>query len=142
MILRAKNIIGSVCSITIFIQFIVVAIALCISLLNFFVFADSVQQAVTLIYYLGVILQIMPTCYQASMIEDDSAKLPDAIFHCNWLAMDKRSRKLIIYFLHRAQVDITFVALKLFKINLTTNLSVSKVLQGTTNFEFSVRFRL
>nr|XP_014086206.2 odorant receptor 43b-like [Bactrocera oleae] len=133
-LLEAKNIIGSVCSITIFIQFIVVAIALCISLLNFFVFADSVQQAVTLIYYLGVILQIMPTCYQASMIEDDSAKLPDAIFHCNWLAMDKHSRKLIIYFLHRAQVDITFVALKLFKINLTTNLSIVKF--GFTLYTF------
>lgn len=125
-ILRATNIIGSCCSITLFIQFVVVAIALCISMLNFFVFANRQQQVSTLIYYLVLILQIMPTCYQASMIEEYSTKLPDAIFHCNWLAMDKRCRKLTIYFMHRAQENVTFVALKLFKINLTTNLSVSK----------------
>nr|AKI29037.1 odorant receptor 43b [Bactrocera dorsalis] len=125
-LLEAKNIVESVCSITLFIQFVIVAVALCVSMLNFFVFADRQQQVVTVTYYLGVMLQIMPTCYQASMIEADSAKLPDAIFHCNWLAMDKRCRKLIIYFIHRAQEDITFVALKLFNINLTTNLSIVK----------------
>ncbi|XP_050317752.1 odorant receptor 7a-like [Bactrocera neohumeralis] len=125
-LLEAKNVVGSVCSITLFIQFVIVAFALCVSLLNFFVFADRRQQMLTVVYYLGVIFQIMPTCYQASMIEDDSAKLPDAIFHCNWLAMDKRSRKLIIYFIHRSQENITFVALKFFKIDLTTNLSIVK----------------
>ncbi|XP_039968667.1 odorant receptor 43b-like [Bactrocera tryoni] len=125
-LLEAKNIVSSVCSITLFVQFVIAALALCITLLNFFVFADSVQRMVTLLYYLGVVMQITPTCYQASMMEVDSAKLPDAIFHCNWLAMDKRSRKLIIYFIHRAQENITFVALKLFNINLTTNLSIIK----------------
>nr|QKN21015.1 odorant receptor [Bactrocera correcta] len=125
-LLEAKNILSSVCSITLFVQFVIAAIALCIALLNFFVFADTVQRVVTLLYYLGLIMQITPTCYQASMMEVDSAKLPDAIFHCNWLAMDKRSRKLIIYFIHRAQEKISFVALKLFNINLTTNLSIIK----------------
>nr|QKN21237.1 odorant receptor [Bactrocera dorsalis] len=125
-LLEAKNIVGSVCSLTLFIQFVIVALALCVSMLNFFVFADRQQQVVTVTYYLGVMLQIMPTCYQASMIEADSAKLPDAIFHSNWLAMDKRSRKLIVYFIHRAQKNITFVALKFFNINLTTNLSIVK----------------
>nr|QKN21351.1 odorant receptor [Bactrocera dorsalis] len=125
-LLEAKNILGSVCSLTLFVQFVVVAAALCVSMLNCFVFADRQQQVVTAIYYFGVIMQIMPTCYQASMIEADSAKLPDAIFHSNWLAMDKRSRKLIIYFIHRAQKNITFVALKFFNINLTTNLSIVK----------------
>ncbi|XP_028894798.2 odorant receptor 42b-like [Zeugodacus cucurbitae] len=125
-LLEAKNIVASVCSITVFIQFIVVAIANCISLLNFFVFADRLEQLSTFSYYISVLIQIMPTCYQASMLEEDSAKLPNAIFHCNWLGMDKRCRKLIIYFMQCAQEDITFVAFKLFKINMTTNLSIAK----------------
>ncbi|XP_054091881.1 odorant receptor 43b-like [Zeugodacus cucurbitae] len=125
-LLVVKDIVESVCSVTVFIEFVAVATAHCICMLNFFVFADRFQQMVILSYYLGVIMQIMPVCYQASMIMEDSAKLPDAIFHCNWLAMDKRSRKLIIYFIHRAQENMTFVALKLFKIDMTTNLSIVK----------------
>ncbi|XP_067635755.1 odorant receptor 43b-like [Eurosta solidaginis] len=116
----------AIVSLTMFAQFTVAAIILCICMLNILVFANSGYQLVTVTYYLCVMMQTVPTCYQASMLEADCEKLPIAIFHCNWLALDKHTRKLIPYFMQRAQEGITFTAFKLFKIDLTTNLSIAK----------------
>nr|AYN70702.1 odorant receptor OR8-1-2 [Bactrocera minax] len=117
------HLVGSVLSLTIFLQFTVAAVILCVCMLNIFIFADASHQAITIVYYVCVMLQTLPACYQASMLKADSTNLPNAIFHCNWLAFDKRSRRLLIYFLHRAQEEISFLAAKLFEINLGTNLS-------------------
>lgn len=120
-------------SLTIFLQFTVAAVILCVCMLNIFIFADASHQAITIVYYVCVMLQTLPACYQASMLKADSTNLPNAIFHCNWLAFDKRSRRLLIYFLHRAQEEISFLAAKLFEINLGTNLSVSRCDESTHN---------
>ncbi|XP_050331458.1 odorant receptor 7a-like [Bactrocera neohumeralis] len=125
-ILQISKTVGSVLSITIFMQFTIAAAVLCICMLNLFIFADANHRVITIVYYLCVLMQTLLTCYQASMLEADCANLPNAIFHCNWLALDKRSRHLLIYFLHRSQKEISFVAVKMFRINLGTNLSIAK----------------
>ncbi|XP_039958372.1 odorant receptor 7a-like [Bactrocera tryoni] len=125
-ILQVADIVGSILSLTIFLQLTFAAAILCVCMLNIFIFADPIHKVITIVYYLVVLMQTVPSCYQASMLEADCAKLPDAIFHCNWLDRDKRFRKLIIYFLHRAQREITFTGIKLFRINLSTNLSIAK----------------
>ncbi|XP_049312762.1 odorant receptor 43b-like isoform X1 [Bactrocera dorsalis] len=125
-LLQISRAVGSVFSITIFIQFTIAAAILCVCMLNLFLFADTNHRAITIVYYGCVLMQTLLTCYQASMLEVDCEKLPIAIFHCNWWNMDKRSRRLLIYFLHRAQQEISFVAVKFFKINLGTFLSIAK----------------
>nr|QKN21349.1 odorant receptor [Bactrocera dorsalis] len=125
-LLQISRAVGSVISITLFIQFTIAATVLCVCMLNLFLFADASHRVITIVYYLCVLSQTSLTCYQASMLEVDCEKLPNAIFHCNWWNMDKRSRRLLIYFLHRAQQEISFVAVKFFKINLGTFLSIAK----------------
>nr|QKN21234.1 odorant receptor [Bactrocera dorsalis] len=125
-ILQVADIVGSIFSLTIFLQLAFGAAILCVCMLNIFIFADTMHKVTTIVYYLVVLMQTVPSCYQASMLEADCAKLPDAIFHCNWMDMDKRFRKLIIYFLHHTQTEITFTGVKLFRINLSTNLSIAK----------------
>uniref|UniRef100_A0A5H2WW20 Odorant receptor n=1 Tax=Zeugodacus cucurbitae TaxID=28588 RepID=A0A5H2WW20_ZEUCU len=125
-ILKVVNIVGSICSPTIFIQFSVVAIVHCICMVNIFIFADNLNLMITIIYYITVAMEILPTCYEASTLEMESSKLPVSIFHSNWLALDMRGRKLIIFFIRRAQVDVSFVAMQMFKINLQTYLVIAK----------------
>lgn len=119
----------SVCSPTIFIQFSVVAIVHCICMVNLFIFADTINKVITILYYATVGMQILPTCYEASTLEMESSKLPDSIFHCNWLALDKRGRRLITFFIQRAQVEVSFVAIQMFEINLRTYVAVSQLTQ-------------
>ncbi|XP_018798592.1 PREDICTED: odorant receptor 43b-like [Bactrocera latifrons] len=125
-LLQISDTVGKILSLTTFFQFTIYAVILCVCMLNMFVFGDASTKLVTLVYLLPVFWQTIPTCYQASMLEADSAKLPVAIFHCNWLALDKRCHKLIIYFMQRAQKEISFTAITLFVINLRTNLSIAK----------------
>ncbi|XP_050331451.1 odorant receptor 7a-like isoform X2 [Bactrocera neohumeralis] len=125
-ILRISRAVGSVLSITIFTQFTIAAAILCVCMLNLFIFADVTHGVLTIVYYLIVMLQTSLTCYHASMLEAESVKLPNAIFHCNWWDMDKRSRRVLIYFLHSAQKEISFIALKFLKINLGTVLLIAK----------------
>uniref|UniRef100_W8C7P2 Odorant receptor n=2 Tax=Ceratitis capitata TaxID=7213 RepID=W8C7P2_CERCA len=125
-ILYIVDVVGAITSLTIFLQFAMAAATLCACMLNVLIFAERIGQIITIIYYMGVLLQTGGSCYQASMLEAESSSLATAIFHCNWLNLDKRSRTLLVYFMQRAQEDIAFTALKLFQINLKTNLSLAK----------------
>nr|AKI29030.1 odorant receptor 7a-3 [Bactrocera dorsalis] len=125
-ILVISDTVGPIPSLTTFFQFTVYAALICVCMLNMFIFGDLKVKVSTLIYLIPVVWQTVPTCYQASMLETDCSKLPEAIFHCNWLALDKRCHKLIIYFMQCTQEEICFTAIKLFQINLGTNLSIAK----------------
>ncbi|XP_028898283.2 odorant receptor 43b-like [Zeugodacus cucurbitae] len=125
-VLKISKIVGSILSLTTFFQFTVYAAIVCICMLNMFVFGDATTKLVTVSYIIPVLWQTIPTCYQASMLVTDCTKLPLAIFHSNWLALDKRCHKLIIYFMQRTQDEISFTAIKMFQINLGTNLSIAK----------------
>lgn len=123
--LRVVEVVSAVTSLTLFLQFTVAAMILCVCMLNALIFADRAGQIMTVGYYMGVLLQTGGACFQASMLEAECVKLPLAIFHCQWLNLDRRSRSLLTFFMQRAQVNVCFTAIKLFQINLRTNLSVS-----------------
>uniref|UniRef100_A0A5H2WYS9 Odorant receptor n=1 Tax=Bactrocera latifrons TaxID=174628 RepID=A0A5H2WYS9_BACLA len=139
-ILQVVDIVRSVCSPTIFMQFVCVALVHCVCMINIFIFANTLNRVITIWYYLLVATQILPTCYEASTLEMESSKLPVAIFHCNWLALDKRGRKLILFFIHHAQKNITFVAMHLFEINMRTYLSIAKFSFTLYTFANEMRF--
>ncbi|XP_039961466.1 odorant receptor 43b-like [Bactrocera tryoni] len=125
-ILVISDTVGSILSLTTFFQFTVYAVLISVCMLNMFIFGDLKVKVNTLLYLIPVIWQTVPTCYESSMLQTDCTKFPEAIFHCNWLALDKRCHKLIIYFMQRSQEEICFTAIKLFQINLGTNLSIAK----------------
>ncbi|XP_050331564.1 odorant receptor 7a-like isoform X2 [Bactrocera neohumeralis] len=83
-------------------------------------------QIASTLYFLCVLLQTSPCCYFATELKADSEQLPLAIFHCNWPDQDRRFRKVILYFMHHAQLSIELMAMQLFPINVATNISLAK----------------
>lgn len=91
------------------------------------IFADTTTQIASITYFLTVLVQSSPCCYQATCLLEDSKKLYLAIFHCEWFDKDIRFRKLMILFMMRSQKTMTLSALKMFPITLHTMLAVSKL---------------
>nr|UZH23363.1 odorant receptor 7a8 [Anastrepha ludens] len=125
-ILRLLGVIEPIISKTMFTQFLIAASILCVTMINMFISDDLSTQVASGAYFMCVLLQISPCCYFASELMADSEKLPDAIFHCNWVEQDRCFRKMIIYFMHRSQLSIQLTAMKLFSINVATNVSIAK----------------
>lgn len=103
----------------------ITAIILGTTMINIFIFADITAQIASTSYFLAVLVQTCPCCYQATCLMDDSDQLSLAIFHCEWFEKDLRFRKMMIFFMMRAQTPITLTAMKLFPITLNTSLGVS-----------------
>ncbi|CAD6992760.1 unnamed protein product [Ceratitis capitata] len=125
-ILSLLTIIEPIISVTMFTQFLIIAIILCVTMVNMFIFADLSTQIASTFYFMCVLMQTSPCCYFATELKADSERLPLAIFHCRWMDQDQRFRKVIIYFMHRAQSPIELMAMKLFPINVATNISLAK----------------
>ncbi|XP_037812190.1 odorant receptor 7a-like [Lucilia sericata] len=125
-LLRLVAVISPVISKTIFIQFLVTAAILGITLINNFIFADFSSQISCSLYFLVIMVQISPCCYQATFLLADSEQLSLAIFHCEWIDKDVRFRKMLIFFMMRSQNPITLKAMKLFPITLRTSLAIAK----------------
>nr|QKN21129.1 odorant receptor [Zeugodacus cucurbitae] len=125
-ILELLATIEPVISTTMFTQFLIISSILCVTMVNMFFFADRSTQFASTLYFLCVLLQTSPCCYFATELKADSEKLPLAIFHCNWVEQDQRFRKVIIYFMHHAQISVELMAMKLFPINVGTNISLAK----------------
>ncbi|CAD6992001.1 unnamed protein product [Ceratitis capitata] len=102
-LMRVVEVVSAVTSLTLFLQFTVAAMILCVCMLNALIFADRAGQIMTVGYYMGVLLQTGGACFQASMLEAECVKLPLAIFHCQWLNLDRHSRSLLTFFMQRAQ---------------------------------------
>ncbi|XP_036343945.1 odorant receptor 7a-like [Rhagoletis pomonella] len=125
-ILELVAVVEPVISKTIFTQFLIFASILCVTMINIFIFADLSTQISATVYLLCVLLQTSPCCYYATQLMTESEKLPDDIFHCNWVDQDRCFRKAIIYFMHHSQRSIEIKAMKLFTINMATNVSIAK----------------
>ncbi|KAI8120569.1 Odorant receptor 7a, partial [Lucilia cuprina] len=132
-------IISPVISKTIFTQFMITAAILGTTLINIFIFADFSTQIASVVYFLAVLVQTSPCCYQATCLQHDSEQLALAIFHCKWFNKDIRFRKMMIYFTMRSQTPITLTAMKLFPITLRTSLGATHEATAYLykNFRFS-----
>ncbi|XP_039959995.1 odorant receptor 7a-like [Bactrocera tryoni] len=125
-ILRLVRMVQPVISVTMFVQFCIAAAIMSTTMINISIFGDITTKITSLIYLFCVLLQIWPTCYNASYLQADCKKLSMAIFHSNWMTQGKRFNKLLIYFLQRSQTDMPLRALKMFPVDLATNVSIAK----------------
>ncbi|EDX02281.1 odorant receptor 7a [Drosophila yakuba] len=124
--LQLLDCISPVISRTIFVQFLITAAIMGTTMINIFIFANTNTKIASIIYLMAVPLQTAPCCYQATSLMLDNEKLALAIFQCQWLGQSARFRKMLLYYLHRAQQPITLTAMKLFPINLATYFSIAK----------------
>lgn len=125
-LLKLLDCIGPVISRTIFVQFLITAAIMGTTMINIFIFANTNTKIASIIYLSAVTLQTAPCCYQATSLRVDNEELALAIFQCRWLGQSARFRKMLLYYLHRAQQPIALTAMKLFPINLATYFSVSE----------------
>ncbi|XP_016962527.1 odorant receptor 7a [Drosophila biarmipes] len=125
-VLQLLGCISPVISRTIFVQFLITAAIMGTTMINIFIFANTNTKIASIIYLMAVTLQTAPCCYQATSLMLDNEKLALAIFQCQWLGQSARFRKMLLYYLHRAQQPITLTAMKLFPINLATYFSIAK----------------
>uniref|UniRef100_A0A1A9X570 Odorant receptor n=1 Tax=Glossina brevipalpis TaxID=37001 RepID=A0A1A9X570_9MUSC len=126
-IIEVYNIVSSVISMTMFVQFTTTAIVLGTTLINILLFATNFLSTIASCFYvLAVIAEIFPLCYYAQYLIDESNLLADAMFHSNWMEQDLRYQKLLIFFTQRSQRVMDLSAGKLFPITLKSFLSVAK----------------
>ncbi|TMW53010.1 hypothetical protein DOY81_001873 [Sarcophaga bullata] len=111
---------------TIFCQFTITAVILGTTLINIFIFADLTAQIASVLYFLAVMVQTSPACYQATCLLDDAEQLSHSILHCEWFSRDKRFRKMLIFFMMKSQEPLSLTAMKLFPITLNTSISIAK----------------
>ncbi|XP_034655033.1 odorant receptor 7a [Drosophila subobscura] len=125
-VLKLLGCVAPVISRTIFVQFLITAAIMGTTMINIFIFANTNTKIASIIYLLAVTLQTAPCCYQATSLNLDNEQLSLAIFQCQWLGQSVRFRKLLLFYLHRAQQPIALTAMKIFPINLATYLGIAK----------------
>uniref|UniRef100_A0A5H2X9M7 Odorant receptor n=1 Tax=Bactrocera latifrons TaxID=174628 RepID=A0A5H2X9M7_BACLA len=121
-IVSIAKIVAPVISVTLFTQFATTAT----TLLNWLGNVEYPENIISLAFFSCQLLQILPCCSSASQLIADCERLPDAIFHCNWVDQDRRFRRAILFFLQRTQNPIRFSCLKLFDVKLETSVAIGK----------------
>ncbi|XP_036224647.2 putative odorant receptor 59c [Bactrocera oleae] len=121
-IVSIAKIVAPVISVTLFTQFATTAT----TLLNWLGNVEYPENIISLAFFSCQLLQILPCCSSASQLIADCERLPDAIFHCNWVNKDRRFRKAILFFLQCTQTPIRFSCLKLFDVKLATSVAIGK----------------
>lgn len=77
------------------------------------------------IYIVSMVFQILIPCYGASIVTDESEKLPLNIFYSNWTSQSNRFKSSMAIFVERAKQPIQPMAGGVFKIGLPIFVSVS-----------------
>ncbi|XP_030368830.1 odorant receptor 42a-like [Scaptodrosophila lebanonensis] len=126
LLLRYCDVIGPVISGTIFVQFLVVGVVLGLTLINLVLFANLASGVAALFFLSAVLLETTPFCILCNFLTDDCSKLSDALFESEWMDKEQRYRKTVLFFLHKLQQPITFMAMGVFTISVGTNITVTK----------------
>ncbi|XP_068144227.1 putative odorant receptor 59c [Drosophila tropicalis] len=127
IILECCDIMRPMISATIFTQFMLIGMVLGLAIINIFFFSSSVWTAVANISFVfALLLETFPFCMNCELLIDDCQALTDAIFHSNWMDADRRYKSALVYFLHRVQQPIQFMAGAIFPISMQSNIAVAK----------------
>ncbi|XP_030368838.1 odorant receptor 42a-like [Scaptodrosophila lebanonensis] len=125
-ILRCSDALSPIISGTIFIQFLLVGLIVGFTMINIVLFANFSSGLASLLFLFDILLETTPFCILCNYLIDDCSKLSDALFESEWMDNDKRYRQTVVFFLHNLQQPITFTAMGIFTISLSTNINVTK----------------
>lgn len=109
------------------VQFIVIAINVGAAMCGLIFYVDNAQERLVYIsFIICLALQIFPTCYYGSQVEDHFARLHYAVFSSNWVDQSMSYRKNAIIFAERTQRHPKLLAGNFIPIALTTFLATCK----------------
>lgn len=114
-------------SATIFAQFMLIGIDLGLAGFNMLFFPNTIWMILSNVAFIAAICtESFPCCLLCEFLLEDCSKLTDALFHSNWQTASRRYKSAVIYFLHRAQQPIKFMAGSIFTISVQSNIAVAK----------------
>ncbi|XP_037912020.1 odorant receptor 59a-like [Hermetia illucens] len=114
-------------SAAIFLQFFVTGMEACIiAVCVFFVENNLFETIFFAEYFLCVILEIFLYCYFGEQLASESDRMTEAIYSCNWMGQDRRFKQNLIIFMQSTQTNMTIIAGGIFKVNLSTFVTVLK----------------
>lgn len=122
---RISNIIAPAISKTLFLQFLIAALALGISVVNIVYFIDDLFKAgkfLTLVFV--IFLHMFPCCYYGNKYSENNGKILNALYSCQWINQDEKFKKTLIIFMEFNHATRYFWAGKIIPINLATFVSV------------------
>lgn len=123
---RVFESVRSVISATFFLQFLVTAIALCVTAVRFVFFDHGIVELIlTIALFLCILMETFPICYFGSVLMEHTNQLTFALYNCNWMEQDQKFRKTLIVFMERSQRTNVFLAGCMIPITLQTFISVS-----------------
>ncbi|XP_063911059.1 odorant receptor 42a-like isoform X1 [Zophobas morio] len=106
-------------NITMFAQFLISTISLCLTLLELSVLSPaSTHFAALIIYMSALMVELLLFCWWGNLLIVKSQLLPQAAFECDWLAGSITFRKNLSFFIFRAQKEMALYAVDFFKISL------------------------
>uniref|UniRef100_A0A1I8P7S5 Odorant receptor n=1 Tax=Stomoxys calcitrans TaxID=35570 RepID=A0A1I8P7S5_STOCA len=125
-LLEYRRKVEEVISLYMFFQILFATINMCMVLVFMLLF---VKDPFTLAYYffhcVGLIAEILPSCYFGTILEDEFQKLAYALFSCNWADQSLEFKRNLRIFAEQASRRI-FVTAWLFRINNGTFLIACK----------------
>ncbi|CAD7086938.1 unnamed protein product [Hermetia illucens] len=127
IITEISNIIAPAISKTLFLQFLIAALALGISVVNIVYFIDDLFKAgkfLTLVFV--IFLHMFPCCYYGNKYSENNGKILNALYSCHWINQDEKFKKTLIIFMEFNHATRYFWAGKIIPINLATFVSITK----------------
>ncbi|XP_037912196.1 odorant receptor 33b-like [Hermetia illucens] len=127
MLIKYFDTVRKATSAAIFLQFFVTGTEACIAAVCVFCVEGNLFELMFLgEYFFCVILEIFLYCHFGNKLADESDRMTNAIYSCNWMEKDKTFKKNLIIFMQSTQNSMTIIAGGIFPVNLTTFVSVLK----------------
>ncbi|XP_058980432.1 odorant receptor 59a-like [Musca domestica] len=117
-LLEYRQILEEIISVYMFFQILLCGLNMCVILVYMVIFVRN--DVITLSYYsthlIGVMCEILPSCYYGTLLEDAFQDIAHALFSCNWMDQDLEFKKNLRIFIENSSRRI-YVTAWLFRIN-------------------------
>lgn len=110
---------------TIFVQFALIGSVLGLTLINIFFFSNIWRGLSSSVFFVAVLMETFPFCYNCNLLMDDCDELANGLFQSKWVDAEKRYKQTLIQFMHQAQQHILFIAGGIIPITMNSNITVS-----------------
>ncbi|XP_021200428.3 odorant receptor 7a [Helicoverpa armigera] len=125
-ILNYCGAVQNVLSISLFIQFGVGSLIICVVMCSLLMPASMESRLFMVIYLLMMTGQIFVPGYLGTLLTYESQELVTAAYNCEWLVRSKSFRKDLILFRERAARPIRISGMKMFPLSLVTFIAIMK----------------
>lgn len=111
---------------TMFLQYLITALGLGLTVINIMYFAEnSVEIALFSIINLGILLKFLPCCFLGDRLAEINRGTITALYSSNWIDQSEEFKKTLITFMELNKKERYFYAGSLFRLNMSTFLAVS-----------------